>query len=111
MDCRELSSYLQQEQHRFRSDRTREAMAAAKARGVKFGGLNPGTIARNNQLKDAALAEAEEMRPWLGPLHSRGASLREMADSLAWAGFTTRSGKPFAPTHVKRQLQRLGLCS
>lgn len=81
------------------------------AAGVAFGGLRPKTITRNNELRDRACSEAEEMRPWLGPLHSRGASLREMADALAWAGFTTRNGQPFAPTHVKRQLRRLGLCS
>ena len=39
-------------------ERTREAMAAAKARGVRFGGVRPGTLKRNDAARDRATAGA-----------------------------------------------------
>lgn len=91
------------------AERTREALAAAKARGVKLGGLRPGTITRNDAARDRATAAAERLRPVLEALHGKGASLRAMADALAGAGITTRNGKPLSPSTVRLQLQRLGL--
>lgn len=91
------------------SERTREAMAAAKARGVKLGGLRPGTITRNDAARDRALANAEGLRAILTALRSQGASLREISDALAAAGTVTRTGRPLSPTGVKNLLQRLGL--
>ena len=91
------------------SERTREALAAAKARGVKLGGLRPGTITRNDAARDRATAAAERLRPVLAALQAQGASLREMAEALAAAGTVTRNGKPLSPSTVKLQLQRLGL--
>jgi len=91
------------------SERTREALAAAKARGVKLGGLRANTLTRNDAARAKALAEAEKLRPLLTALQSQGASLREMAQALAGAGRTTRNGLPLSPSTVKLQLQRLGL--
>ena len=91
------------------SERTREALAAAKARGVKLGGVRPNTIARNDGAKAKAAAEAERLRPLLAALKAQGASLREMATALAGAGCTTRNGKPLSPSTIALQLQRLGL--
>jgi DNA invertase Pin-like site-specific DNA recombinase len=91
------------------SERTREALAAAKARGVKLGGVRPNTIARNDGAKAKAAAEAERLRPLLEALKAQGASLREMAAALAGARCTTRNGKPLSPSTIALQLQRLGL--
>ena len=91
------------------SERTRDALAAAKARGVKLGGIRPNTITRNDAAKAKATAEAEQLRPLLTALQAQGASLREMAQALAGAGRTTRNGQPLSPSTVKLQLQRLGL--
>ena len=90
-------------------ERTREAMAAAKARGVRFGGIRPGTITRNDAAREKATASAERLRPLLTALQAQGASLRTMAEALAGAGVTTRNGKPLSPATVKLQLQRLEL--
>lgn len=92
------------------SERTREALAAAKARGVKLGGIRPNTITRNDAARDRATAAAERLRPLLSAMHAQGASLRAMADALAAAGTCTRNGKPLSASTVKLQLQRLGLC-
>ena len=91
------------------SERTREALAAAKARGVKLGGLRPGTIKTNEAARAKAAAEAEQLRPVLAALQSQGATLRQMSEALAGAGRKTRNGQPLSPTQVKRLLQRLGL--
>jgi DNA invertase Pin-like site-specific DNA recombinase len=91
------------------SERTKEALAAAKARGVKLGGKRPGTIRENAAAKDRATAEAEKLRAVLGPMAAAGLSLRAMAAALAGAGKTTRSGAALGPSQVARLLQRLEL--
>ena len=90
-------------------ERTREALAEAKARGVKLGGLRPGTMTRNDAARDRAAAGAERLRPVLTALQLQGASLRQMSTALAKAGTTTKAGNPLSPSAVKLQLQRLGL--
>jgi DNA invertase Pin-like site-specific DNA recombinase len=91
------------------SERTRDALAAAKARGVQLGGLRPNTITRNDAAKAKAAAEAEKLRGVLAPMAAAGMSLRQMSEALAGAGRTTRNGSPLSPSTVKLQLQRLGL--
>jgi len=91
------------------SERTKEALAAAKQRGVKLGGMRPGTIKTNTAAKAKATNEAEQLRPILEAMMTKSATLREMASALAGAGRTTRSGKTLSATQVKRLLDRLGL--
>jgi DNA invertase Pin-like site-specific DNA recombinase len=91
------------------SERTCDALAAARARGVKLGGLRPGTITRNDAARDRATAESEKLRPVLAPMHANGDTLRTMAIALAGLKITTRSGQPLSPSGVKNHLQRLGL--
>lgn len=91
------------------SERTREALAAAKARGVKLGGTRPGTLRENAAAKAAAADRSEALRPVLAALAAQGASLRAMAQALAAAGTTTANGQPLSPTQVRRHLERLGL--
>jgi DNA invertase Pin-like site-specific DNA recombinase len=91
------------------SERTKEALAAAKARGVKLGGIRPNTITRNDAAKTKATAEAERLRPLLSAMVAQGLSLRQMAAALANAGFTTSRGNPPSPSTIALQLNRLGL--
>lgn len=91
------------------SERTREALAAAKARGVKLGGLRPNTIKRNDAACHRAQADAEALRPLLAPMAAQGYSLRQMSHALAAAGTTSRTGRPLGPSVVRAHLQRLGL--
>ena len=91
------------------SERTREALAAAAARGVKLGGLRANTATRNDAARERAQAGTERLRPVLAALQAQGDSLRDMAQALAQAGTTTRNGKPLSPSSVKLHLQRLGL--
>jgi DNA invertase Pin-like site-specific DNA recombinase len=91
------------------SERTREALAAAKARGVKLGGLRPGTIRENAAAAAKATATAEALRPLLVPMVAAGYSLRRMSEALAAAGTVTAKGSPLSASTVRLQLQRLGL--
>lgn len=93
------------------SERTREALAAAKARGVKLGGSRPGTIKENARAKAAAADRSEALRPVLEPMASAGLSLRAMARALHAAGTRTANGEALSPTQVCRHLQRLGLAA
>lgn len=92
-------------------ERTREALAAAKARGVKLGGLRGATAGRNAQARQKAQAGAERLRPILAALQAQGASLRQMAAALAAAGTVTAKGQPLSASAVKLQLVRLGLAA
>lgn len=87
----------------------REGLAAAKARGAKLGGVRPGTARGNARTRAAAIDRAEQLRPLLSRMAAQGASLREMAQTLADAGTTTAKGNPLSPTQIKRHLGALGL--
>ncbi len=87
----------------------REGLAAAKASGAKLGGARPGTLKENARTRAAAIDRAEQLRPLLAPMAAQGASLREMAQTLAAAGTTTAKGNPLSPTQIKRHLRSLGL--
>ncbi len=91
------------------SERTKDALAAAKARGVRLGGLRPNTVKENAAAKAKAQAEAEKLRGVLEPLVSAGKPLRVIAGALAGAGKTTRNGNPLSATQIKRLIERLGL--
>ena len=91
------------------SERTRDALAAAKARGVKLGGLRPNTLTRNDAAREKATAEAEKLRGVLAPMAAAGLSLRQMSAALAGAGKVNRKGAPLAAVQVARLLDRLEL--
>ena len=91
------------------SERTREALAAAKAKGRKLGGTRPGTLRENAKAKAAATDRSEALRPILTPLAAAGMSLRAMAEALDAAGTRTAKGEALSPSQVKRHLERLGL--
>jgi DNA invertase Pin-like site-specific DNA recombinase len=90
-------------------ERTREALAAAKARGVKLGGLRANTRTRNDEARDRANGEAEKLRGVLAPMVAAGMSLRQMGAALAGAGKRNRKGEPLAAIQVSRILSRLAL--
>ncbi len=88
---------------------TKAGLQAARERGVKLGGLRPGTEARNAARIANAELRAQRLRSVLEPLVAHGYSLTRIGQELAALGYVTKGGKPIAPAQVKRYVQRLRL--
>lgn len=87
------------------SDRTKAALSAAKARGVRLG-RNSALLAKQNRA--AALTFAESLRSSVEGASDRGAqTLLEFAFELNSRGLPTRGGSPWTPGTVHRLLKRL----
>ena len=91
------------------SERIKEALAAAKARGIRLGGYRQGSAERASERKQKTIADAEGLRGVLEPMVRAGLSYRAIADALAGVGKLSSTEKPLAPTLIGRILQRLGL--
>src|SRR5262245_49056313 len=83
------------------SRRTKDALAAAKARGVKLGGLNAGGIAK----QQAAADFAEQMRPVFAGLADLSA--RQAAARLNERDIRTAEGGQWHASQVVRVRERL----
>ena len=91
------------------SERTKEALAAAKARGVKLGGDRGQLAKANAAAKIKAVADAEKLRSLFELMIKGKYSYRQMSEMLAKAGHLTSKGNKLSPTQVQRYLLRLGL--
>jgi len=101
------------------SDRSKAALAAAKARGVKLGSHDPRVKKANfrkgtfKAIAVAAQKKREGVRaayafliPEIKARRDRGATLPELVEWLNQQGHTTTAGKPFTQTAVWRLLDR-----
>lgn len=96
---------MAEEEGRRISDRTKAALKAAKARGVKLG-RNGIRLARQNRA--TAVDFANDVHKVLRTLDlPTDASLREISSALNEAGIKTISGKCWHPASVARMLKRL----
>jgi DNA invertase Pin-like site-specific DNA recombinase len=94
------------------SARTKAALAAAKARGVRLG--NPANLCnriagsvKGNATKAArADKRAADLLPIIAPLKASGASLRQIADGLTRRGIPAPHGGTWSTVAVKRILDR-----
>jgi DNA invertase Pin-like site-specific DNA recombinase len=98
---------LAEQEREFISARTKAALAEAKARGAKLGGLRDRTMKRNEAVKENAAARAEKVAGLVVPLREAGKPLREIADHLNSAGVATARGGRWQASQVKRVLDRL----
>jgi DNA invertase Pin-like site-specific DNA recombinase len=97
-----LYAALAEKERRLISQRTRDALAAKKAQGVKLGGITAGSIKN----RDEAAARAEVLRPIFAELGD--VSAREIARVLNERNVPTPSGAPWSAVTVIRVRQRLG---
>ncbi|MGV0817836.1 recombinase family protein [Martelella sp. AMO21009] len=97
---------LAEQERDFISKRTKAALQAAKARGVKLGGLRDATMKRNEAAKDKADKFASSVLPLVQKLRSSGETLQSIADSLNAAGKRSPRGGQWTATAVKRVLAR-----
>ena len=98
---------LAEQEREFISARTKAALAEAKARGTKLGGLRDKTMKRNEAVKANAAARAEKVAGIIEPLREAGKPLREIAEHLNKAGVATARGGDWQASQVKRVLDRL----
>jgi len=94
---------LAEKERRLISRRTKDALAAKKAQGVKLGGLNAGGIRK----RDEALDRAEQLRPVFVEL--AGMSARAVAAALNDRKVPTPAGGAWHSVTVIRVMKRLGL--
>jgi DNA invertase Pin-like site-specific DNA recombinase len=96
-----LYAALAEKERRLISQRTKDALAAKKAQGVKLGGLNARGIAN----REEARARAEGLRPVLEEL--AGKSANAIAAELNARGVPTPTGSPWSAKTVIRVQRRL----
>ena len=85
--------------------RTKGALAAAKARGVRLG-ANGAVLA--SRRKAEALAFAQTLRDPVRQLQKQGAvTFQQIADGLNAMGLPTRTGAPWCPATTRRMMGRL----
>lgn len=101
-----ILSAVAEEEARAISDRTRAALAAAKARGVKLGG-DRGYRPDNTKMKQEALRRARAVLPVVKDIQKHGiTSLKGIATELNTRGLKTSSGKQWSPKQVQRVIER-----
>jgi len=98
---------LAEQERQFISARTKAALAEAKARGVKLGGLRDTAMRRNVVLKANAVERADRVAGIVLPLREAGRPLRQIAEHLNRAGVQTARGGRWQASQVKRVLDRL----
>jgi DNA invertase Pin-like site-specific DNA recombinase len=90
-------------------ERTKAALAAAKARGVRLG-ANGDRLAERHRREAAAYAE--NIRGAVNAAIAKGArTTRKIADLLNAGGLPSRGGGQWHPANVSRVLRRLGISS
>lgn len=100
---------LAEQEREFISARTKAALAEAKRRGTKLGGLRDKTMQRNVAIQANANARADDIAGLIVPMRESGKPLRQIADLLNQAGVQTARGGHWQASQVKRVLDRLGL--
>ncbi len=99
-----LFGCLAAQEREFISTRTKAALAAAKARGVKLG--NPRLAELNQTRKREARSYADQHSSLIWSLRKKGKTLREICAVLNDAGIKTVNGSQFHPIQVSRILKR-----
>jgi DNA invertase Pin-like site-specific DNA recombinase len=98
---------LAEQERDFISQRTKAALAAAKARGQKLGApvIHLKKLAEAKSKK--AESAAQRIASVIQPLRQQGKALREICDALNGAGLKTERGGQYHPSLVSRMLKRL----
>ena len=100
-----MAAFAEHEARRI-SERTRDALAAAKARGVVLGATGPTNLKRHTQQRqDAARAFSDRLMPVLNGFMSQGLSRRAMVLQLNDLGITAPRGGAWSLGQVQRAIQ------
>jgi len=99
-----IYALLNQQEREQVSTRTRAALAAAKARGVKLG--NPNLAEMNRTRKNQARVFADQHCNLIWTLRNGGKTLREICSVMNDSGIKTSKGSVFHPVQITRILRR-----
>lgn len=106
-----LMSVIAQEEREMISARTKAALGAAKARGVKLGGFRAGSRVDNSlgteALQRRADAFAAQVGPIIAELRGSGLSLRQIGAALTARGIRTARGGAWSADAVRAVLLRM----
>ena len=100
-----LAAFAEHEREQI-SQRTKAALAAAKARGIRLG--RNGTERLAPAYRAAAMERARQLAPLLSELKSAGMSIRRMAEELIERGIPTPNGGRWHGQTVRRMIDRAG---
>jgi DNA invertase Pin-like site-specific DNA recombinase len=99
-----MAAFAEYEARRI-SERTKEALAAAKARGVVLGATGPHNLKGNNEkVRAEAAAFRERMHPVLQGMLAQGLTRRAMVERLNELGLRAPRGGLWSLGQVQRQL-------
>lgn len=97
-----MAAFAEHEARRI-SERTREALAAAKARGVVLGATGPANLKCCNQERQQNAREfRDRLRPVLDGMLAQGMSRRAIVERLNTLGITAPRGGPWSLTQAQR---------
>jgi len=100
-----LAAVAEHERHMI-ADRTKAALQAAKARGIRLGRNGTDQLAPAHRA--AAMERARQLAPLLAELSSAGMSARQMATELTARGIPTPNGAKWHGQTVRRVIDRIG---
>jgi DNA invertase Pin-like site-specific DNA recombinase len=100
-----LAAFAEHEREQI-SQRTKDALAAAKARGIRLGCNGAERLAP--AYRAAAVQRARELAPLLAELKGAGMSARRMAVELTVRGVPTPNGAKWHGQTVRRMIDRAG---
>jgi DNA invertase Pin-like site-specific DNA recombinase len=98
---------LAEQERDFVSTRTKAALQAAKARGVKLGGQRDEAGRRHEAVKAAADGNAQRVSSVILRGRTAGLTYRQIADELNLMGVATARGRNWFAAQVHRYAQRL----
>jgi DNA invertase Pin-like site-specific DNA recombinase len=98
-----LAAFAEHEREQI-SQRTKDALAAAKARGIRLGRNGADRLARAYRAQ--AIERARQLAPVLTELQSAGMSARQMAAELTARGIATPNGARWHAQSVLRMIDR-----
>lgn len=102
-----MAAFAEHEAKRI-SQRTKDALAIAKSRGVVLGRSGPANLRPNIEGRQtAANAFAERLRPMVDDMTARGLSQRAMVAELNGIGVPAVNGGVWRRSQVQRVIQRL----
>ena len=100
-----MAAFAEHEARRI-SERTRDALAAAKARGVVLGATGPANLRRHTrERQDAASAFSARLMPLLNGFASQGVTRRAMVVQLNELGIKAPRGGAWSLGQVQRLVQ------